>query len=150
MNSGLLQLWKDDFLLFLISQFALVSIFIYFFNILLFWKKIFFSVDHFYGLYWICYNIASVLWFWFLFFWPWGMWYLSSPARDRTCIPYVGRWILNHWTTWEVPIRYFHAIKKKCLILKSKSYENQQSVECLMMIIVTGSTTVQWTNDLLN
>ena len=51
MNSGLLQLWKGDFLLFLISQFALVSIFIYFFNILLFWKKIFFSVDHFYGLY---------------------------------------------------------------------------------------------------
>ena len=29
MNSGLLQLWKGDFLLFLISQFALVFIFIF-------------------------------------------------------------------------------------------------------------------------
>ena len=23
----------------------------------------------------------------------------SSWTRDRTCIRYIGRWILNHWTT---------------------------------------------------
>ena len=25
-----------------------------------------------------------------------------SRPRDRTCISCIGRWILNHWTTWEV------------------------------------------------
>ena len=32
-----------------------------------------------------------------------GMWDLSSLTRDRTCVPYIGRRILNHWTTREVP-----------------------------------------------
>ena len=27
----------------------------------------------------------------------------SSPARDRTCVSCIGRQILNHWTTREVP-----------------------------------------------
>ena len=27
---------------------------------------------------------------------------LSSPTRDRTCIPCIGTQILNHWTTREV------------------------------------------------
>ena len=26
-----------------------------------------------------------------------GMWDLSSLTRDRTCIPCIARWILNHW-----------------------------------------------------
>ena len=26
------------------------------------------------------------------------MWDLSSPTRDSTLIPCIGRWILNHWT----------------------------------------------------
>ena len=26
------------------------------------------------------------------------MWDLSSLTRDRTCIPYIGRWVLNPWT----------------------------------------------------
>ena len=34
---------------------------------------------------------------------PVALWHLSSPTRDQTCIPCVGRWILNHWTTREVP-----------------------------------------------
>ena len=34
---------------------------------------------------------------------PGGMWDLSSPARDQTLIPYIGRQILNHWTAREVP-----------------------------------------------
>ena len=33
---------------------------------------------------------------------PCGMWDLRSPAGDQTCIPYIGRQILNHWTTREV------------------------------------------------
>ena len=34
---------------------------------------------------------------------PHGIWDLSSPVRDRTSIPCIGRQILNHWTTREVP-----------------------------------------------
>ena len=30
------------------------------------------------------------------------MWDLSSPTRDRTHVPCIDRWILNHWTTREV------------------------------------------------
>ena len=31
------------------------------------------------------------------------MWNLSSLIRDRTCVLFIARWILNHWTTREVP-----------------------------------------------
>ena len=34
---------------------------------------------------------------------PCDMWDLSSPTRDRTCVTCVGRQILCHWTTREVP-----------------------------------------------
>ena len=34
---------------------------------------------------------------------PSGMWGLSSLTRDRTCVPCTGKWILNHWTTRQVP-----------------------------------------------
>ena len=39
-------------------------------------------------------NIASVLCF---RFWPRGMWDLSSPTRNRTHTPCIGRQSLNHW-----------------------------------------------------
>ena len=32
-----------------------------------------------------------------------AMWHVeSSWTRDRTHVPCIGRWLLNHWTTWEV------------------------------------------------
>ena len=34
---------------------------------------------------------------------PCSMWDLGSPNRDQTHIPYIGRWILKHWATREVP-----------------------------------------------
>ena len=34
---------------------------------------------------------------------PCGLWDLHSPTRDQTCVPCIGRWILNHWTIREVP-----------------------------------------------
>ena len=34
---------------------------------------------------------------------PCGMWDLSSLTRDQTLVPCVGKRILNHWTTREVP-----------------------------------------------
>ena len=35
---------------------------------------------------------------------PTAMWDLSSPSRDQTCIPCIGRQILYHWTTRVVPV----------------------------------------------
>ena len=59
----------------------------------------FFMWTVFKSLYWICYNIASVL---CLVFWPQDMCDLSYPTRDRTCTPCIGRWSLSHWTSREV------------------------------------------------
>ena len=38
---------------------------------------------------------------------PHCMWDLSSPTRDWTHVPCIGRWILYHWTTREVPVPAF-------------------------------------------
>ena len=43
--------------------------------------------------------------FWHMGF-PHGTWNLSTPTWDRTHIPCIGRWILNHWATREVPLKY--------------------------------------------
>ena len=40
----------------------------------------------------------------FLVFWPQGMWDLSSPTRDQIHAPAIGKWSLNHWTSWKVPL----------------------------------------------
>ena len=37
---------------------------------------------------------------------PCGMWDLSSPSRDRTCISCIEKWVLKHWTSREVPIKF--------------------------------------------
>ena len=37
------------------------------------------------------------------------MWDLSSPTKDRTRVSCVVRWILNHWTTREVPLLFLNS-----------------------------------------
>ena len=54
------------------------------------------------SLYWICYNIPSILCF---VFWPRSMWNLSSLIRDQTCTPCIGRRSLNHWIAKSDQIR---------------------------------------------
>ena len=44
---------------------------------------------------------------------PCGTWDLSFPARDWTRVPHIGRQILNHWTTREVPPKVFLIVIKK-------------------------------------
>ena len=39
----------------------------------------------------------------------------SSRTRDWTCVPCIGRWILNHCTTREVPIIVFSLTLKRIL-----------------------------------
>ena len=38
---------------------------------------------------------------------PYGTWDLRSLTRDGTCVPCIGRRILNHWTTREAPTPVF-------------------------------------------
>ena len=39
---------------------------------------------------------------------------VSSPTRDRTCISsYIGRQILKHWTTREVPVLFERCVGKR-------------------------------------
>lgn len=47
--------------------------------------------------------VITLLLFRVLAFCLWGLWNPSSPTRDRTQIPWVGRWSRNPWTTSEVP-----------------------------------------------
>ena len=47
--------------------------------------------------------VTISLLFYVLFFWPRGMWDLSSPTRDQTHTPCTGRRNLNQCTTREVP-----------------------------------------------
>ena len=65
--------------------------------------------------------------FMFWFFWPRGMWDLSSPNRDWTRTPCIGRWSLNHWTAREVPLHSFLN-----LLLSSYSF-------CLSLQVITIS-----------
>lgn len=53
----------------------------------------------FQSLYWICYNITSVLCFGNLAVRHWD---LISSTRDQTGTLRIGRWGLNHWTGNEV------------------------------------------------
>ena len=41
----------------------------------------------------------------FCFFWPQGIWDLSSPTRDWTHSPCIERWSCNQETTREAPQR---------------------------------------------
>ena len=52
-------------------------------------------------------TILLLFYLFFCFFWPRGMWDLSSPIRDRTHTHCTGRQSLNHWTTREVPEFHF-------------------------------------------
>ena len=45
------------------------------------------------------------------------MWDLSSPTRDRTCVPCIGRRILYYWTTREVPSIYSYAFGRLHIFL---------------------------------
>ena len=54
--------------------------------------------------------VTILLLFYVFVFWPWGMWDLSSPTRDWTHTPCIGRQSLNHWTAREVPVWVFYCM----------------------------------------
>ena len=67
-------------------------------------------LDHFKSLYWICYNVAYIVYVWP--FGPGSLWDLSFTTRDRTCTPSLEGEVL----TTEPPV------KSWCLIFKSLNY----------------------------
>ena len=46
--------------------------------------------------------VTILLLFYILVFWPGGIWDLSSPTRDRTHTPCIGKRSLNHWIARDV------------------------------------------------
>ena len=69
------------------------------------------SIEHtalFFFLMWTVFKVLTefvtiLLLSYVLVFWQQDMWDLSSPTRDRTLTPYIGRRSLNHWTARAVP-----------------------------------------------
>ena len=50
------------------------------------------------------------------------MWDLSSLTRDRTRVPCIGRRILNHWTTREIPNLHFNKCLRWALVISGIWY----------------------------
>ena len=82
--------WESKFIFF-VRLYLFYFIFLRFFWCWPFFLKVFIEF------------VTILLMFYVLVFWPWGKWDLSSPTRDWTCTPCIGRQRLNHWTTREVP-----------------------------------------------
>ena len=74
----------------LIAKRSFFSVVFFFFKISLMWTI--------FSLYWICNNIASALYIWFLGFKPCGI-LAPQPGIELTDTPCIGRQSLNHWTT---------------------------------------------------
>ena len=74
-----------------------------------------------------CYTWAQQLW-------PMGLIALrhvgSSWARDRTCVPCIARWILNHWTTREAPIIFFEATQFVLTAMATPGREKRERQLC--------------------
>ena len=60
--------------------------------------------------------VTILLLFYVLGFWLRGTWELSSPTRDRTRTPCIGRQSLNDWTAKEVPVRLLWILSSEALI----------------------------------
>ena len=59
---------------------------------------------------------------------PLDMWDLSSPTRDRPHIPCIGKRILYHWTTREVPRHYFYHLFRHADLLRVTSWSSRVSL----------------------
>ena len=66
----------------------------------------------------------------------------SSQTRDRTCVPCVGRWIPNHWTTREVPIlsifslpcSFIHLLLQQTFIQRARHHPGCGETEVSLFI----------------
>ena len=65
---------------------------------------LFFDVDHLKNLYWVYYNIVSVLFFFGLK----ACGFLAPCPGIGPIAPCIGRWSPNHWTARDVPQEFFY------------------------------------------
>ena len=84
-----------------------------------------------------------------------GMWGLSSLTRHRTCICCPARWILNPWTTREVPNKMFsfypnspwHAAEegsyRQSTVISLKADPSPSSKQTLSLVIFVLMTPVK-------
>ena len=62
---------------------------------------------------------------------PCSLWDLSSQTRDQTHIPWIGRPILNHWTTREFPFLGRFYLRMLKLWINS----NSNNLNCLVLLL---------------
>ena len=75
---------------------------------------------------------ARAQWLWHTGLVP--LWHVESPRiRDQTCVPSIGRQILNHWTTREVqlPVFYYTHFNKEKI-------EPHNTNLCMIMLLLSG------------
>ena len=65
------------------------------------------------------------------------MWDLSSPTRDRICVPFIGRQILNHWTTREVPGSKFWVEPKRWPLLAISNHRSKEIAIFLLWVLLS-------------
>ena len=117
---------------------------------LLGWMAVLFPVFSFlrFFLMWTIFKVfieffTILLLFYVLFFWPWGMWGLSSPTRDRTLTSCIGKQSLNHWVTREISAFFFFLC---CLwflsICRLKAKDKSNQGRGVMLRKLRGNDTV--------
>ena len=71
-----------------------------------FWG-VFLAMNHFLFLKSLLDLLEYCFWYMFWFFWPPGLWHLSSPTREWSHSPCTGRRNLNPWNSGQVPIVFW-------------------------------------------
>ena len=72
-------------------------------------------------------------------FWQHGLWNVSSPTRDSTCTPWIGRQSLNHWITREAPNLTFKIMRN----LLEANLKNNQRMDLCLDINISQFSSVQ-------
>ena len=79
---------------------------------------------------------------------PWQLDLINnSSIRDRTHVPCVGRWILNHWTAREVPENLFIFLMNWHIVSVSKIRIYKVTMSSFYPLLLPGSSE---TNSKLN
>ena len=88
------------------------------------------------------------------------MWDLTSLTKDRTCIPYIARQILNHWTTREASDQVFlnapsiEAWKRVTYFQKKWKKRRERNKQMrnggLKVMSINNITLAPWPSDVLS
>ena len=93
-------------------------------------------------------EVVTILLLLFIFclFWPWVLWDLSSPTRDWTRTPCIGGWILNHWTTKEVPCENSGAVGTLPMLAHPTLEVACRLLPCAVNFLPWADDQCQWVN----